>query len=246
MTRAEFIQWLKDEVTMSGALAVNLPDKEYDRIITKELKTLYDIYSETAVKSFCVLPVQLFHTPEFRKNRYIQFPECVLSVTNLEEMKQRNSMFGINDPDFRFTKAFMSDMWLGGMINMDSVVYRTIQASTYDQLKGFTLVDIRHQWNEVTRQLSIQGHDPSTHVWCELYVKAPEQDLFDDIWVQKWISAHCKLQANKLMTLFTTTLVGGVQINMSAFTEEANKDIEECKAKFIEFAATPHLFKIHS
>lgn len=37
MTRDEFKQWLKDEVTLSGALAINLPDKEYDRVIDREL-----------------------------------------------------------------------------------------------------------------------------------------------------------------------------------------------------------------
>jgi hypothetical protein len=37
-----------------------------------------------------------------------------------------------------------------------------------------------------------------------------------------------KMQANKLLTLYNVTLVGGVTINMSPLTEEANKDMEEC------------------
>jgi len=44
MTRDEMKQWLKDEVTLSGALsAISLPDREYDRIIDRELKVLYEI-----------------------------------------------------------------------------------------------------------------------------------------------------------------------------------------------------------
>ena len=47
-------------------------------------------------------------------------------------MKRRNVMFGINDPDFSFNRAFMADMWLGSRMNMDSVMFRTMQWSLWD------------------------------------------------------------------------------------------------------------------
>ena len=43
MTHQEFINWLKDEVTLNGALAVNLPDKQYEHILERELQTMYEI-----------------------------------------------------------------------------------------------------------------------------------------------------------------------------------------------------------
>lgn len=245
MTRAEFVEWLKDEVTLSGALQINLPDKEYERIIDRELKIMYEINSEAQIDSYCVIPVQVFYTPEFRQNRIIKFPDCVLTVGKFYEMKQRNSMFGIADPDFGFNKAFQADMWLGSMMNMDSVAFRTIQWSVWDQLKKFTLVDIQHRWNYVKHELLVLGHDPRVNVFCTLKVKADEQELFENALVQKWIAAHCKLQAAKLLTLFTTSLVGGVTINMSTYTEEANKDIDFCKEKFTENAGAPHMYTIH-
>ena len=88
------------------------------------------------------------------------------------------------------------------------------------------------------------GHDPRVNVFCGLYIKVPEEEAFDNVWVQKWIAAHCKLQANKLMTLFQTNLVGGITINMSSYVEEANADIEFLKAKFIENAKVPHMYTI--
>ena len=244
MTRSEFIEWLKDEVTLSGALAVTLPDAEYNRIIDRELKVLYEIDSETQLDSYCIIPARLFYTPEFRKSRTIQFPDCVLTVTKFVEMKQRNSMFGIADPDFGFNKAFQADMWLGSMMNMDSVAFRTVQWSVWDQLKQFTLIDIQHRWNYVKHELLVLGHDPRVNVFCGLTVKADEQDLFDNGLVQKWIAAHCKLQADKLLSLFTTNLIGGVTINTSKYAEEANKDIEFCNQKFTENAGVPHMYTI--
>jgi len=118
----------------------------------------------------------------------------------MQEMKRRNAMFGISDPDFGFNKAFQADMWLGSMMNLDSVMFRTIQWSVWDQLKQFTLVNMQHRWNYATHELLVMGHDPHVDVFCGLSTKTPTDELFENVWVQKWIAAHCKIQANKLMT----------------------------------------------
>ena len=232
MTRKEFVEWLKEEITVGGALSINLPDKEYERIIDREVKALYELSPEAVKESYTIIPVDYFYKPEFRKTRTIQFPDCVISVNKFVEMKRRNAMFGINDPDFSFNRAFMADLWLGSQMNMDSVAFRTIQWSVWDQMKQFNLIDIRHRWNWNDKTLLVLGHDPKVDVFCGLCVKVEESALFEDYWCRKWIAAHMKLQANKLMTLFQVNLIGGVTINMSAYTEEANKDIEECKEKW--------------
>lgn len=126
MTHDEFKEWLKDEVTISGALSIEIPDKEYDRIINKELKAVYELSPEAVKESYTIIPAEYFYREEFRKNRTIQFPSCVVSINRFVEMKRRNTLFGINDPDFSFNKTFMADMWLGSQMNMDSVAFRTI------------------------------------------------------------------------------------------------------------------------
>lgn len=230
MTRSEFIEWLKDEVTLSGALQVNLPDKEYNRIIDRELKMVYELSPDAIQESYTIIPVEYFYTPEFRKNRTIQFPKCVQSVNRFVEMKRRNVMFGINDPDFSFNRAFMADMWLGSQMNMDSVMFRTIQWSLWDQLKNFTLIDIKHRWNWDTHQLLVLGHDPRVNVFCGLHVKVDEQAVFDDIWAQKYIAAHCKLAAVRLLGLFQAPLLSNISLNTSVYESEATSAIEEVKA----------------
>lgn len=244
MTKQEFVDWLKADVTISGALPLPLPDAEYVRIADKELKTMYEINSEATEQCYCIIDRNFFYTPEFRRNRIIQFPDCVFAVTEFYEMKRKGNVFGIADPDFAFNKTFMTDMWFGGMMNMDSVAFRTVQASAWDQMKQFTLVNIQHHWNHNKHQLFVKGHDPRVNVYCGLYTKIDAQDLYDNIWVQKWVSAHCKLQANKLLTTAQTNLIGGVQINMSAYVDEANKDIEECQKRFLENAKVPRMYTV--
>lgn len=232
MTKREMIKWLKDEVTMSGSINISLQDKEYGRVIDKETNMIYEYYPDAIKHSYCVIPHQYFYTPEFRKNRTIQFPKCVLSVTRFEEMKRRNSMFGINDPDFSFDKTFSADMWFGTQMGMDTVMFRTIQWNLWDQLKVFNLVDIQHKWNRTTHQLLVMGHDPYCNVFCELDVKADPQELWEDPWVKQWIAAKCKQQVAKTLGVFTVTLIGGVTVNNNLYTEEANNDLNECKERW--------------
>lgn len=99
-------------------------------------------------------------------------------------------------------------------------------------MKIFTLVDIHHEWNEADHTLLVTGHDPTTNVFCEVYVKASPSELYDDPWVRQWIAAKCKLNVAKMIGTFTTNLIGGVQVNTGLYTEEANKEIEECKEQW--------------
>ena len=235
--------WLEDEVTMSGSLNITLTEKEYERVIDKETNMLYELYTEAIRRDYVIIDVRTFYTPEFRQNRLIHFPKCVLSVTKFEEMKRRNAMFGINDPDFAFNKTFMADIWLGSQMNMDSVMFRTVQWSLFDQLKQFNLVDIRHQWNRIDKTLLVLGHDPQCNVYCEVAVKVPETELWEDPWVKQWIAAKCKLQVAKKIGTFTTTLIGGVSVNTGLYTDEANKDLEDCKAYFKELQNSDQFFE---
>ena len=229
MTRAEFIEWLKSEITMSGTINLSLPDKEYNRIIDRELRMIPELYVEAVKYDKCVIPRDVFYSQEFRKNRCIKFPDCVLSVVQFCELKMRNQMWGIADPDLSWNRMFQTDMWMGPQMAMDTVMFRTIQWSNWDQLKQFNLVDIKHRWNRPTHQLFVTGHDPYNDVYCELATKVDDQDLFEDPWVRQWIAAKCKLQVVKKLGTFTVTAIGGVTVNTGTYSEEANNDINDCK-----------------
>jgi hypothetical protein len=167
-----------------------------------------------------------------------------MQVTRFEEMKRKNSLFGIaGDPDFSFGRFMNQDMLIpGNFLSTDAVVYRTIQLSTWDQLKTFNLSDIQHRFNESTHRLEVLGHDPMTPVFCEVWMKVPEETLYDDPWVQKWLGAKCKLQVAKAIGTFTQTTIGGVTVNYSLYTEEANNDITDCKEFFQKLRDGDHFF----
>lgn len=46
------------------------------------------------------------------------------------------------------------------------------------------------------------------------------------------------------MSVFSANLVGGVTINMSSYTEEANKDIDACKEWFTKLNKVPNMYTL--
>lgn len=117
---------------MSGSINISLTDAEYERIMNKEINMVYQLYPVALKHQYCIIDVRSFYTPEFRRNRTIQFPDCVMGIGKFVEMNRRTAMFGFNDPDFSFTKCFQADVWLGSQMNMDSTMFRTIQWSLWD------------------------------------------------------------------------------------------------------------------
>lgn len=242
MTQKEMLKWLKNEVTMSGTINISITDAEYERIMDKEILMVYQLYPVAAKHQFFIIHPQQFRTPEFRRNRTIQFPDCVLQVSRFEEMRNRNMIYGFADPDFAFNKTFMADMWIGSMMNLDSTMFRTLQWSIADQLKQFTLIDIKHVYNEADHTLLVTGHDPHVPVYCEVYTKVPATELYDDPWVRQWIAAKCKLNVAKTIGTFTSNLIGGVTVNYNIYTEEANNDINDCKEWWKNLRDENHFF----
>ena len=62
----------------------------------------------------------------------------------------------------------------------------------------------------------------------------PNEDAWDDPWVQTWIAAKCRLSVYRLIGTFTTNIIGGVTINSNTYKETADADIQKCEDYFKE------------
>ena len=234
MTKDELIKWIKNDITVGGQININIPDSEYERVIKYRTRELYEYYMDSLQSKFIIISPRVFMSPEFRSNRQIQFPDCVISVYKFYELNRRNGLFGINDPDISFNRAFQSDMWFGSPMNFDTISYRLTQWMAWDQMKEFTLIDIQHSWNRNTHRLLVSGHDPHVPVYCEFYEKVPDEDLWEDPWAKKWICAYCKKEVSRMIGTFTATIIGGVTVNANIWKEEADEEIKDCKEYFKE------------
>jgi len=129
MTKKELVEWVSNDVTLSGALSINIPEKEIERQIEVETKQLQEIYPDLLQDVYTILHPDVFHSREFRQNRTIQFPDCIKSIIKFEELKHRGAWLGWNEGDMGFNRAFMSDFYFTAPYNTDVITYRTLTAS---------------------------------------------------------------------------------------------------------------------
>ena len=223
------------EITGGGVLgSINLSDKELDRIIKFETNRIYSLYRESITLKQVILSEEIFRSSEFRSNRTLQLPDCVTGISEFCETKNNMDFWGwfpqTGARDMTFENAMAYSIWMGnGSETMTSTV---IAWSSYDQLRNFILRDIQFQFNPNTHRLLVMGHDPHTSVLLRVYVKVPDYELWEDPWVQKWITAKVKRQVAKNLGMFQGTLIGGIVINYQMLIDEATKDEEECKEFF--------------
>ena len=244
MTQSEMEKWLWAEITLSGAININLPDAEIKRIINNELDTIYQLDPRSTEKKFTILPVRLFHTESFRATRTIEFPECVFEVSKfLEANGTRGTLLGSFDPAFSLEKMFASNIFCGPTgVNLDSTLLWTINMSVADQLRNFLLCDITRDWSPLTHRLTVLGHTPRFDVYCELWTKVPATNIYDDQYCRKWIAARAKMGVSRMLNTFTVSSLGGVTVNIDSWTKSADEDMTDCKEYWKSLREANHFF----
>ena len=231
MTKDELIKFISNDLTASGSIAINLKEKEISRIIDMETTMLRRLYPQSFEPSFCILNKDWFLTPEFKANRQIQFPKCIVGINQFKEMRGGGRIFGINDSDLSYNRALMSDMYMSPW-STDVVMYRTVQWSTWDLMRSFDLHDIQLSFNELTHKITLLGRIPRNDIYVEAISAIPESSYWEDIMVQRWIIAKCKIQLARILGLFSTTQVGNTQFNIDSYKAEGDAEIAELKEYF--------------
>ena len=231
MLRKDFIQFISDDLTSSGSIPVSLNEKEISRIIDKELNWLWQEWNQAYEESWCVMHPAAFNTPEFKAARSIQLPKCVLGIKEFREINDGGRLFGINDPLLSIDRIQAADLYLSPWNSSDTVMNRTIQFSYWDLLRGYSLTHISFNFNPNTHKIVVTGRDPKRPVLIRAFTKIPEENMFDDPLVQRWIIAKCQINLARILGLFQTNLVGGVTINYDLFKSIGEAEITELKEK---------------
>lgn len=229
MTRQEFIQIIKDELTSACALPYSIPEKEFNRIIDQALRWAYIDYQYAAETHYFIIKKDVWFSEDFRKTRAVQLPDCVISVYEVKEIKgtSRVSAFGA---DFSSEKMIAQEIYLSPF-NADDMVLRTAYESYWDLSKAFFLERIAYDFNHNTKRLIILGRDPKLDVFLQAYIKIPEDKLFEDWTFQRYCTAQAKISLGRILTMFQYNLPGGISINGDAIKDEGKEELEKLLEK---------------
>jgi hypothetical protein len=224
MTKTALITDVRNELTWSGALPYTMPDAEISREIDIATRYFYDNWRHSIESRYLLLPREIFHTQQFfEHNRTITLPDCVAFVHDVKETNGAGSIFGTIDPDFGDNKFIGSEIFLTPFIG-ESLMYRTIMLSFLDLTKAFTLDTVAFTFNKNTKRLNIIGHTPKVDIVVQTMVKIPEEDLYNDEIFQRYVRARAKLRFVQFLTAFGFQLPGGVTINFTLLSQNANDE----------------------
>lgn len=225
MTRSEFLLQVKDEIRGTCALPYSIPDKEINRIIDQAKKYFYRNYKEAVESQYYVVPKEEFNKAEFKADRTIHMPDCVVSVYEVKEISGGGRLFSV-DADFSDNRLIAAELYLSPF-QSDDLVLRTAQYAYWDLAQAFFLTLVAYDFNRNTHKLKIKGRNPRKDVFIQTYVEIPEEDLFEDWFFIRYVTATVKVALGRILGFFTYNLPGGVTINSSDIKSEGESELEK-------------------
>jgi hypothetical protein len=244
MTKNDLVQQVQRELDTSFALPAQLQPEEIERIISQELVWFYDNYREAVETQYYIIKNSEFQSPDFRANRTILMPECVVSVFEVKEITGAG-LLGTVDRDFADNKLIASEIYLSPFLG-DGLVYRIAQYQFYDLTKAFFMDLIRFDFNRRTKKLKILGRDPRRDVFIQTYVGIPEDKLFEDYYFFRMVTAKAKLSLARQLSFFDFNLMGGIRINVSDLRSEADAEIQKIEQEIKDQDTPDYFFVWHA
>lgn len=229
MTKEALIDDVRKQLTWNGALPYSMPDAEISQEIDIAAKYFYDNWRYSIEQRYLLIPKDIFESSLFsQNNRAIVLPDCVHFVHQCVQSNTGGSLFGTIDPDFGDQKFIGSEIFLTPFIG-ESLMYRTIMLSFLDLTKAFSLDTIAYDYNSRTHRLVITGRNPKFDAVLTCGIKIPLENLYEDELFQRYVRAKAKLRLVQFLTAFNFQLPGGVTINYTLMTQQAQDEWNDVK-----------------
>jgi len=229
MTEKQLIQEIQNEIQLSCALPYALPPAEVVRIINRAKEWFWVNYQWAVEERLMPIPKEVFEHESFKSSRFIQLPDCVVSVYEFREVTGIG-ILGNPDRDFSDSKLLGAEIFLSPFQG-DNLVYRTAMYSMFDLAKAYLLETIAYKYNRNTRRMSVLGRNPFRNTFVRVAAKIPDESLFDDEIFVRYCLAQAKINLGRILQLFNYNLPGGVQVNFDTTKQDGIAEMEAIKAQ---------------
>ena len=227
MTREQLVEYVKNEITLSGSFPFLITEKEIERLIEREKEWFYINYIRATEPFYYVIREHYFGTKEFREQRRIMLPDCVWSVAQVREIKNAYRLGGPLK-SFGLDRMVAAELYLAGPNTLgENLISMTARMQFLDLTKSFFLQDVSFQWNPATKALSITGRTPNADIAVKAYNKIEDHALFDDYYFKRVVVARSKQSTATLLGMADYTMPGGVKINKDQFQSQGDQELEK-------------------
>lgn len=230
-----FIERVQAEVTQSCALPFSVPTDRIPEYIIQAAQWFWANVDQSVEDRHYVI-----RNEDICKgiNRIIQLPPQIMSLYGCHKLKQ--SMYGTMG-DFSIERMMMSSwgaMGGGGLTgnhfqangglgyNLSDMVISLYEIDTFSQVFNTPLT---YNFNEYSSKLVILGNLGNSDVLIQALVRCRIQDLYNSYYFFRLCVCLLKRALATIYGTYEFKLPGGVTINYSNFTDQADAEMEEIK-----------------
>ena len=235
----EFIQRVAAEVTQSCALPFAVPVERIPEYIRQAAQWFW-LHDDFSVEErMYVIPNKEFCRGN-AFNKIVQLPPQILSVHGVYKV-QDDLRYGVLG-DFSLERMMMSSYSMFGGVgsigggfggaagftgySLTDVVTALYEVSTFRQTLSSMLT---YNYNIYSHKLVILGGMGNSDICIACMKRCRIQELYENYYFFRLVVCFVKRALSTIYGTFEFRLPGGVQINYSAFKDDADSEIEQIK-----------------
>ena len=235
----QFILRVQKEVTQSCALPFALPAERIPEYILQAAGWFYE-----NVDMACEERMYVIKNSDICKgnklNKIVQLPQQIMGVHGVYKL-QEHLKYGVMG-DFSLERMMMSTYSMfggagtvGGGFNgtsgmagfsLGDVMTSMYEVDTFNQMLNAPLT---YNFNMYSSKLAILGDLGSSDILIDCMVRCRIQDLYNSPYFFRLVVCYAKRALSTIYGMFEFKLPGGVTINYSNLSDQANDEIGEIK-----------------
>lgn len=237
----ELIDFVQQDLTVGCALPKVLPDTEIRRFVeTRAVKWFYQNYQYAVSKVYYFVDKAAFTTEEYTKYKYITLPCEIQSVSYIYEVRGDSLLqLGINTPNLSVNLGVTNQPYLSSYVTTigELGIYKTLIDSLSDMLNQLNKYTLKFHYNQMMNRLNILTN-VNYNLILETYANIPAENLYNDHYFIKYVTAWGKLQTGNLLTRYDFSLPGNVKFNATDIQNQGKEEMKEVEDEIKNMAQT--------
>ena len=230
-----FITRVQKEVTQSCALPFALPAERIPEYILQAAQYFWQNDDFSVEERYYMIPNSEICKSN-KLNKLVQLPPQIMGVHGVFKMQQ-NLKYGAMG-DFSIERMMMSSYSMfggagtvgGGMgingvgYNLSDVIVSMFEVSTFNQTLNAPL---SYNYNQYSSKLVLLGDLGYSDLLISCMVRCKVQDLYNNYYFFRMVVCLCKQALSTIYGMYEFKLPGGVTINYSKLSDQADSELEK-------------------
>lgn len=238
MSISEIIDFVQQDLTMSGALPKILPDNEIRRVIVDiGMKWFYQNYQYAVQKVYYLVKQEAFQSDPATNYKYVKLPCEIQNIIWVYPIRD-TALFqlGISAPNLSVNLGVTNQPYLSSYTTTigELGVYKVVIDYFADVLNQLSKQTLKFDYNFNTNRFHLlTGIDSTvngpngTNLILEAYCQIPAEDLYDNENFRRYATALSRRQLGRLLTRYDYQLPGGFQIRGDQILQEGDTEVKK-------------------